>query len=517
MFELRLGVPAITCNEDKARISVDVTICEYETIPLWYEVDSTYYAYMYADRVDPFLVAILPYCMRKGYNIHVSEETGVSADLLYQVTKIMLPAIVSEKAYNFQMIDIDAVPIYTSLKKGKGTATGISRGIDSFYTILNNMNGLFPLTSLTLFNVQGFGEFGGEAARKYFTQEVEKAKEICRELNREYGTELNLVTVDSNIQDMLPIEIFCSGSYRDAGAILLLKQMFRLYYFAADVRLQNFDLGNGIRRENPWIFYCLSTENYRIQLFGAEATRIDKAEYISRHPITYENLRVCLQPLMYGDKDVEYQSHTNCTCDCEKCRYTVMELAAADKLEKYGNVFDLNLVKEKYDDILAESVVKKNLLQPHWGAVYKAFRQRGEINDLFEQKVIENHADFDIDQENHNRRILEFVDRFLRRIQIRPSITEKLAEQGYQTVAIYGMGRLGKLLYCELKDMIAYEIDRNPEAVYGNVSLKDLDEEFPPADLIVITTVYGSNAIAEFLKEKTTCKIMTLDELLDLN
>lgn len=457
----------------------------------------------------------MPYCMKNGYHIHVSEETGLSADLLYQLTKILIPVLNDAKPYGFQGISIDALPVYKSLKKGKGVATGISRGIDSFYTILNNLDGLFPLTDLTLFNVQSFGEFGGEAARRYFHKEIEKAKEICRDLNREYGTELNLVTVDSNIQDILPIEIFSSGSYRDAGAILLLKQKFQLYYFSTTEKLVDFDLGSGIRKEDSWIFYCLSTENYRIQLFGAEATRIDKAEYISRHPVTYDNLMVCHQPLLHGNEDVESMSHINCTCGCEKCRYTVMGLVTVNKLEKYGKVFDLNQVREKYKDILAESVVKKNL-EAQWADVYRAFCQKGEIDALFEQKVLEEQGDFDIAPESHTQRILEQMDNFLIRIQKNPSIAERLVREGYRTVAIYGMGRLGKLLYCELKDMVRYAIDKNAEQNYGEVPLKGMDDEFPPVDLVVITTVYGKKAIMDFLSKRVMCKVMVLEELLNL-
>lgn len=518
MLELYLDEPIILENRGgKTRLNINIKIGEEKELNLWYEIDSIYQEYLYTDRVDPFLVAILPYCMKKGYNVWVSEKSGVSADLLYQITEIMMPSVAASNAYDFKNISIKATPIYKSLKKGSGIATGISRGVDSFYTILNNLNGLFPLTSLTLFNVQGFGEFGGEAARRYFYREVEKAKKICSELNREYGTEMRFITVDSNIQDMLPIEIMFAGSYRDAGAIILLKQMFSLYYFAADVRLEDFDLGNGIRRENPWIFYCLSTENCRIQLYGSEASRIDKVKYISEHPITYENLRVCLQPLVYGNKDQEYQSHTNCTYYCDKCRYTVMELAAVNKLEKYKKVFDLKLVEEKYEDILAESVAKKNILQPHWGVVYKAFRQKGEINDLFEQKVLESYGDYDVDLINHNQRILNIMDCYLQRIQMKPSLKEQLIQMGCQTVAIYGIGRLGKLLYRELQDMVVYEIDKNSKTAYGNVPIKCLDEEFPPVDLVVITTVYGSDAIKNIIYKKILCKVMTLAELLNLN
>ncbi|MCI8376532.1 MAG: hypothetical protein HFI29_14055 [Lachnospiraceae bacterium] len=515
MNHIQISAPTVTDDGKKAKISVDVEISRgIQT--LWYKIDSIYREYLYTDRIDPFLVAILPYCMKNGYHIHVSDKTGVSADLLYQITKVLLPVLNNAKAYDFQKIDIDAVPIYKSLKKGTGVATGISRGIDSFYTILNNLDGLFPLTDLTLFNVQSFGEFGGEAARKYFYGEVEKAEEICHDLNREYGKKLNLITVDSNIQEMMPIEIFSSGSYRDAGAIILLKQMFKLYYFAADVTLENFDFGNGIRREDPWIFYCLSTENCRIQLSGAEATRIDKAEYISRYPVTYENLRVCHQPLFYGNGNTEYASHINCTCDCEKCRYTVMDLAAVNALQKYKKVFDLNRVEEMYEDILAESVERKDLVQvhSHWRDVYLAFRQREEIDESFEEKV--QAGEFNILPEEREHRIHTLADELLQRTGSRPSLAEYFIKNGWQRVAIYGMGRLGKQLYDELKDVVAYGIDRSTEIHYKGLPLKGPDDEFPPVNLVIITAVYDRKRIRILLSKKLQCKIMTLEEVLKM-
>lgn len=501
--------------EKSVRASVDIVVKEKnkQTKTLWYEIDKTYKDYLYKDRVDMFLVAILPYCMIKGYDIQVSDKTGVSADLLYQLTRILIPSL--KDAEPFQQIKIDAIPVYKSLQAGTGIATGASRGVDSFYTILNNMEGLFPLTHLTLFNVQGYGDYGGDAARRNFQRETEKAWKVCRELNREWRMEpqLKLVTVDSNIQDELPVEIGFGGTFRDAGAILLLKQMFKIYYFAADTKLDTFEVQAAGRFSSPWLYYCLSTENYRIQLFGADIDRIDKVKYISKFSVTYDHLEVCRGPFLFGRKKMEYQYDKNCTCNCDKCRHTVMELIAAGKLEKYGKSFDLDLVQKKYNELLAEVVSKKEEL--FYKEIYEYFCEKGLIDEKSKGKS--EVKKYKTALPNYDMKVIELLDCFLQKVQNKVSLAEQIVERGYHTVAIYGMGRLGRRLYDELKNLVVYEIDRNREMVYGNIPIKNLDEELLPVDLIIITTVSDIEEIRNSLMQKVECKIMTLKELLSLH
>lgn len=492
------------------RIYTDITI-HAETVQsktLWYEVDRKYKKYLYKDRIDMFLVAILPYCMINGHDIFVSDRTGVSADLLYQLTKILIPSL--KEARPFREIRIDAAPIYDGLEKGEGIGTGASRGVDSFYTILSNMDGLFPLTHLTLFNVQGYGDYGGNAARKNFKREVEKAWKVCEELNKEWGTQLSLVTVDSNIQEELPVAIDCAGTLRDTGAILLLRQLFKIYYFAADTKLDTFRVEAAGRFSSPWLYYCLCTENFRIQLFGADIDRIDKVKYISEFPVTYDNLRVCRGPFLFGRRGMEYQYEKNCTCNCDKCRHTVMELIVAGKLEKYKNSFDLVAVQKKYKEFLAEVISKKNEL--FYKDIYQRLCEQGRMDETIEEEVRLENQNNQHASPNHDAKIDELMKYFTER-ESSESLAEQLVNRGYHTIAIYGMGRLGRRLYEEVSDMVVYEIDRNKEMVYGNVPIKNLDEEIYPVDLVVITAVWGMENIREALLDKIKCEVMTLDEL----
>lgn len=507
----------ISEQEESVRISVDITVREksVQRKTLWYETEKKYRGYLYTDRIDMFLIAILPYCMVNGYDIQVSDKTGVSADLLYQLTKIMIPSL--KDAAPFKQIKIDAVPVYKSLQAGTKIATGVSRGVDSFYTILKNMEGEFPLTHLTLFNVQGYGDYGGAAARKNFHRDIRKAQKVCRELNSvrkiaEGGYPLKLVTVDSNIQDELPLLVDFGGTFRDAGAILLLKQLFKIYYFAADTKLDTFAVQAAGRFSSPWLYYCLSTENYRIQLFGADIDRIDKVKYISQFPVTYDNLQVCRGPFLFGRNKLEYQYEKNCTFNCDKCRHTVLELIAAGKLEKYGKSFDLDLVQKKYPELLAEVVQKKEEL--FFKEIYQNFSEKGLLDAAPEWKNVTKNNENNVVPVNYEMKIIEILDCFLEKTLNKEFLSNQIMEMGYHTVAIYGMGRLGRRLYDELKNMVVYEIDRNKEAVYGNIPLKSPDEELPPVELIVITIERDIDEIRNALMQKTESKVITLRELL---
>jgi hypothetical protein len=58
-----------------------------------------------------------------------------------------------------------------------GVGTGISCGVDSFFTIKNNINlemEKYNITHLTFFNVGSSGSYGGEESRKFFYLELNK-------------------------------------------------------------------------------------------------------------------------------------------------------------------------------------------------------------------------------------------------------------------------------------------------------------------------------------------------------
>ncbi|MCI8769707.1 MAG: hypothetical protein HFH73_00955 [Lachnospiraceae bacterium] len=90
-------------------------------------------------------------------------------------------------------------------------------------------------------------------------------------------------------------------------------------------------------------------------------------------------------------------------------------------------------------------------------------------------------------------------------------------ENGYQVIAIYGMGELGKCLYEELKDIqgveIKYGIDQE-SAYCGELEIRSLDDLLPDVDAIIVTPIFAYNEIEEILRQKTHSSIVSLDDVL---
>ncbi len=518
MSYIELGVPEKRRNKvGNIKIICPITVSsekDRKCKELWYEVDLQYEKYLYIDRVDPFVVAILPYCMKNSFDIKVDEKTGISADLLYQLKEILIPTMSNAKKFN--SIKLESKAVLKKLNCGKEIATGISRGVDSFYTLLKTMEGNFKPTYLTLFNTQAYGEFGGSAARDMFQQDFVIAEELNKELNDYYDTTIKVMTVNSNIQEELPIKIYDAGSFRDAGAIIFLKKMIKLYYFSTTISLEAFSIDGSCREFEPWAFACLSTETQRIQPIGADKKRLDKISYISDYPLTYKYLKVCRKPLYCGTEGRKYEKETNCTSDCEKCRCTILELMALGKLNNYSSVFDIQWAEEHKKQLLYEVIGRQNETgELDYSDIYKAMKTKGVINDTIE---IEAGIQLDLINDappDRDYLILEVMNDFFHKVQKGISLKNTIEKLGYKNVGIYGMGRLGRLLYEEINgDLLKLEIDRNKDMQYGTVELCTPDGDFSNLDLIIITAMYKVEMIKKYLISRNACKIMTLQELL---
>ncbi len=506
---IKLKNPRIVYENDKSRLYMDTVLPENRKAELWFEVEEKYGKYLYEDRADPFLLAILPYCMVRGFHIEIDKATGVSADLLYQLINILIPSLKREKRYN--QIKIVSKAITKKLKAGNGVATGITRGVDSFYTVLKNIDSDFPLSHLTLFNVQGFGEYGGEIARNNFRKDIKEASRVCHELSLQLNREVPFITVDSNIHEVFPVTINDAGTYRDMSAVILLKQLFCTYYFSSGWLLEEFSM-DIIRKSEPWILYCLSTENLRLQLFGADMSRLEKIKYISHFPITYDSLQICHQPVMCGTKGIENSHERNCTLYCEKCRKTVLGLIAAGALEKYETVFNLKLIKEHYIQYMEELVQKRN--QEFFEEIYRDFERQGKIPcQLKERIVVEYGCSKKDEPADKDAKIVDYLDRMLYLKGINFSLKEKLIELGYKKVALYGVGRIGKRLYDELGDMVSYGIDQRVIA-YRHLKILRPESEYRNVDLVIITSAFEEEIIRGYLEKKLSCEIWNMSQFL---
>lgn len=97
------------------------------------------------------------------------------------------------------------------------------------------------------------------------------------------------------------------------------------------------------------------------------------------------------------------------------------------------------------------------------------------------------------------------------------NIADKLMQAGISTVAIYGAGKHGMMLYNELKSTkvkVDYWIDRNCKAeTIEECPVISVDNKLPPVDAVIITPYREFQSIESSLKEKIKARMIPLDIL----
>lgn len=97
------------------------------------------------------------------------------------------------------------------------------------------------------------------------------------------------------------------------------------------------------------------------------------------------------------------------------------------------------------------------------------------------------------------------------------TIPRILKERGISTIALYGLGKIGKHVVREMKDgdvAILYAIDRIVSGLYDGIPVKKAEESFPIVDAVIVTAVYDFEEIEEMLKNRIDCPVISLEEIL---
>lgn len=96
------------------------------------------------------------------------------------------------------------------------------------------------------------------------------------------------------------------------------------------------------------------------------------------------------------------------------------------------------------------------------------------------------------------------------------NVSEYFQKNGYENIAIYGMGELGRRLYEELKMqgvMVEYAFDRNAQRIDPKLKVCSVEGTIPPVDVIVITPMFDYSTIEESLKKVTDCDIVSISDV----
>lgn len=113
--------------------------------------------------------------------------------------------------------------------------------------------------------------------------------------------------------------------------------------------------------------------------------------------------------------------------------------------------------------------------------------------------------------------IMQMFNQWLIDKQEGKSLVSFFEDNGYKAIAIYGMSYLGERLLDELKDSgieVKYAIDKNADNICAGIEVKNLEDDLPEVDMIVVTAVYFFDEIERQLTQLVDYPVISLEEVL---
>ena len=97
------------------------------------------------------------------------------------------------------------------------------------------------------------------------------------------------------------------------------------------------------------------------------------------------------------------------------------------------------------------------------------------------------------------------------------SLEKYFEQKGYRSIAIYGMGRMGVMLYEDLKDshiQVKYGIDQDISCTYSGLNIIQPEDTLDKVDVIIVTPFSIFDEIKELLSEKTDIPVVSIEEMI---
>ncbi len=111
------------------------------------------------------------------------------------------------------------------------------------------------------------------------------------------------------------------------------------------------------------------------------------------------------------------------------------------------------------------------------------------------------------------------LDRWLICKEKNNKFTDYFEKNKIETVAIYGMGKIGKHLKYELENAeikIAYVIDEGERIIYSKEERYNLRDALPLVDIVIVTIIDEFEDIKTKIIEKNKMlKVISLNEIID--
>lgn len=97
------------------------------------------------------------------------------------------------------------------------------------------------------------------------------------------------------------------------------------------------------------------------------------------------------------------------------------------------------------------------------------------------------------------------------------SLGEKLRNDGYKSVAIYGLGFIGESLFEELKDSgieIKFIIEQRQEKAFNDVTVLLPSEYTGGVDIVIVTVIYAFEEIKRSLSKGSNVPVVSIEDVI---
>lgn len=276
---------------------------------------------------DAFVLPGVIGAMAHGCDVHFGFP--VSESLLLNLRAALLPLLLRlhpdlfSHTTEIRAEGVTRVPSATA----RGSATGLSCGLDSLATIADLLNlpvsHSMRLTATAFFDTGNHDPLHRGDASSLFMARTAHARACASDLN------VPLFIVGSNVDEWFPGVFARLHTLRNASAAFLLAPAVRHYVYANAVPLwaTRFSSADSAYADAV-LLPLLSTEALTFQSGTPALDSIGKARLITGLPAARHHLNVCL-----------YEGH-NCS-RCEKCLRRMLALDVVGGLQEFREVFDV--------------------------------------------------------------------------------------------------------------------------------------------------------------------------------
>jgi hypothetical protein len=358
---VHIGVPEVRTLDTEVEYSVryslgrgarspdgtEETVGEREA-SLRYRIPADY-AEMVSARADAALLALLIPAMVAGGELYV--EGPVTDELAFRIRHGYLD-ILQAVIPALRPVEVITPRLVSAGPSQPGVATGFSAGVDSFTVLADHFYdpAVPPALRIThlLFHRVGSHDDAGAAEKALFLDRLNRAARAADKIG------LPFIPVDTNLMDAYRgtgLDYQQTHTPRDASVAFLLQRGVGRWLYASALQMRHtrvrkfFDISITDSIALPLI----STSSLLLESHGLQYSRFDKTMLVAELPDSYASLDVCVSgSLGY-----------NCS-KCFKCLRTIAMLEIGGVLDRYTDVFDLDVYRRHRDTYLALAPVSRD-------------------------------------------------------------------------------------------------------------------------------------------------------------